>query len=399
MQATQETAPRAGGARAERGAAATRTPLVKVIVPCYGYADHLGECVRSILAQDGVEVRVLIVDDCSPDRTPEVGASLAAADERVEYRRHARNMGLIATANEGLEWAADGDYVVIISADDMLAAGALGRATEVMEANPKVGMAYGRAVQFASGRPLPDGGKAWAGTKIWSDEGWIRLPLPRADRWRRTKIWSGEDWIRIRCRSGHGCISSPEAVVRASVQRKVGAYDEEAGHMSEVNMWLRVAAVSDVAYLEGIAQAFYRIHTTSMSRTMLTDVSGPLVEIRDRKTAFESFFAGAGSRLPGASKLRDTLSRTLAKQALWRASRIYDRGAAAGPEGQLADDLVAFAFETYPRAHRLPEWWGLRLRRRIGSGRSLWFPLFLLTGAAHRLRAHYNRFRLHARGI
>jgi hypothetical protein len=169
--------------------------------------------------------------------------------------------------------------------------------------------------------------------------------------------------------------------------------------MSEVNMWLRVAAISNVAYLEGVAQAFYRIHTESMSRTMLTDASGPLVEITDRRTAFESFFAAAGSRLPEAARLRDTARRTLARQALWRASRAYDRGTVAGVEGQLAEDLVKFASETYPNARRLREWWVLRLRRRIGSGRSLWFPLFLLTGAAHRLRAHYNRFRLHARGI
>jgi len=399
MQTTQENAPTAESGRAPRAPAATRMPLVKVIVPCYGYAEHLGECVESVLGQEGVEARVLIVDDCSPDLTPQVAAELTAADERVEYRRHEQNMGLIATANEGLEWAADSDYVVIISADDMLAAGSLRRATSVMEENPEVGLVYGRAVQFASGGPLPGGGPAWTGTKIWSDEGWIRLPLPRADRWRGTKTWGGEEWIRIRCRSGHGCISSPEAVVRTSVQRQAGRYDDTAGHMSEVNMWLRVAALSDVAYLEGIAQAFYRIHTTSMSRTMLTDVSGPLVEIKDRRTAFESFFMGAGSRLPGASRLHDTVCRTLAKQALWRASRAYDRGTATGVERQLAEDLTAFALETYPRTRRLPEWWGLRLRQRIGSGRSLWFPLFLLTGAAHRLRAHYNRFRLHARGI
>ena len=58
-------------------------PVVKVIVPCYNYAAYLGECVASILDQDGVEVRVLIVDDCSPDATPEVGRRLAAEDERV----------------------------------------------------------------------------------------------------------------------------------------------------------------------------------------------------------------------------------------------------------------------------------------------------------------------------
>ncbi len=382
-----------------RPESAVAMPLVKVIVPCYRYASYLPECVASVLGQDGVEVRVLIVDDCSPDETPEVGRRLAAEDARVEYRRHERNMGLIASANEGLEWATDSDYVAIVSADDLLAPGALRRATSVMEEKPEVGLVYGRALQFASGEPLPGSGSAWAGTKIWSDEGWIRLPLPRADRWRGTKVWGGEEWIRIRCRSGHGCISSPEAVVRTSVARKVGAYEEAAGHMSEVNMWLRVAAVSDVAYVKGIAQALYRIHPVSMSRTMLTDSSGPLIEITDRRTAFEEFFDGPGAGLPGAERLRATVRRTLARQALWRASRCYDRGFADDEERRAADALATFALETYPPARRLREWWGLSLRRRLGAGRGLWFPLFPATGAGHRLRAHYNRFRLHARGI
>jgi glycosyltransferase involved in cell wall biosynthesis len=374
-------------------------PLVKAIVPCYGYAEYLPRCLESLLSQEGVEVRVLVIDDCSPDETPEVAARLLAADGRVEYRRHLRNRGLVESVNEGLEWAEDGDYTVVISADDLLVPGALARATRVMEDNPRVGLVYGRAVQFVSGQPLPDLSRSWPPARIWSDEGWIRLPLGRADRWRGTRTWSGEEWIRIRCRSGYGCISSPEAVVRTSVQRRAGRYDPAAGHMAEVNMWLRVAAIADVAYVRGAAQALYRIHPASMSRTMLTSAAGPLTEIADRRAAFESFFAGAGAELPGAERLHETVSRTLARQALWRASRAYDQGRVHGADGSSADELVEFALDTYSGTRRLREWWGLRARRAIGAGRSLWFPLFLGTGAAHRLRSHYDRLRLHARGI
>src|SRR5262249_2335677 len=73
---------------------------VDVIVPCYNYGRFLEECVRSVLNQDGVDVKVLIIDDASSDNTPEVGRALAAADPRVEYRRHAANQGHIATYNE-----------------------------------------------------------------------------------------------------------------------------------------------------------------------------------------------------------------------------------------------------------------------------------------------------------
>ena len=56
-------------------------------------------------------------------KPPEVGDALARADGRVEFRRHDRNRGHIATYNEGLAWAR-GDYTVLLSADDLLAGGA-----------------------------------------------------------------------------------------------------------------------------------------------------------------------------------------------------------------------------------------------------------------------------------
>src|SRR5205085_7222234 len=48
-----------------------------VIVPCYRYGHFLEGCVRSALAQTGVEDRVLVLDDASPDDTEAVGRRLA----------------------------------------------------------------------------------------------------------------------------------------------------------------------------------------------------------------------------------------------------------------------------------------------------------------------------------
>jgi GT2 family glycosyltransferase len=347
-------------------------PSASVIVPCYRYASVLEGCVASVLSQEGVDVRVLIIDDCSPDDTPAVAGRLAAADPRVEYRRHAANRGLIATANEGLEWAT-GDYVVLLSADDLLTPGSLRRATSVMMQRPDVGMVYGRTAFAYVGRPLPQA----------------------SGRWRSTRIWRGADWIRMRCRTGYNCISSPEVVVRTSVQRAVGGYDPSCFHTSDLNMWLRIAAVSDVAYL-GAVQAIYRIHADSMLRSD----SSPMVDLRNRRAAFESFFAGSSADLlPDAAALQAIARRALARQALWQASRAVDRGEIDTEGTAPVSDLVEFAIDISPEARRLREWRGYQLRRRIGAGRSLWFFPFVATGAAHRLGHHVRQLRLKTRGI
>jgi glycosyltransferase involved in cell wall biosynthesis len=347
--------------------------LVKVIVPCYRYGDLLEECLASITSQEGVDVRVLIVDDCSPDATAVVARGLAAADERIEFRRHEENVGLIGTANEGLEWAADSDYVVLLSADDFLTPGCLARAVGVMEENSAVGLVYGRPQFFAPGPP----------------------PQPESNRWRGTAVWSGKRWTRRRCRTAHNCIASPEAVVRTSVQRQVGGYDPACYHTSDLNMWLRIAAVADIAYVRGAVQAMYRIHADSMLRSE----ADPMVDLRERRNGFERFFADAGSGIAGRAGMERTVRRTLARQALWQASRAYDRGELDGPGAVPIDALVEFALETCPEAKHLREWAGLRLRRKLGAGRSLLFVPFLATGAGHRVRSHLGQLRWRLSGV
>ncbi len=351
--------------------------LVKVIVPCFRYANFLAGCIESVLRQEGVDVRVLIIDDCSPDQTPALAAQIMEGEERVEYRRHLQNKGLIETANEGLAWADDGDYVVLLSADDRLLPGALERALSVMRSHPRVGLVYGQAQYFDSDDALPR----------------IRK------RWRGTRVWSGEEWIQIRCRSGHSCIASPEAVVRTSVQREVGNYDSACQHTSDVNMWLRVAAISDVAFVKGAAQALYRRHSDSMLQSMLNGEAGSVVELEERKAAFTRFFAVAAARLENPAGLHRIVARTLARQALWKASRAYDRAKVEGSDAVPVEDLITFAQATYPETSHLREWWGLRLRKRIGAGRSLWFLPFVATGAGHRLRANLARRRVLLRGF
>ena len=154
---------------------------VDVIVPCYKYARFLRECVESVLSQSLTDVRVLIIDDASPDHTPEVAARLAARDKRVEYRRHAVNQGHIATYNEGLDWA-EGDYTLLLSADDLLTPGALSRAARLMDAHPEVGFVYGRAILFKTGESLPQ-------PETVSDE----------CEW---QIWDGIDWLEARFDGG-----------------------------------------------------------------------------------------------------------------------------------------------------------------------------------------------------
>src|SRR5262245_36779409 len=92
-------------------------PVVSFIVPCYKLGHLLSDCVSSILCQTYEQFEVLIMDDCSPDQTPQVAACIF--DPRVRYIRNTMNLGHLANYNRGIDMAR-GRYIWLISADDTL---------------------------------------------------------------------------------------------------------------------------------------------------------------------------------------------------------------------------------------------------------------------------------------
>ena len=147
-------------------------------MPCYNYGHYLPGAVASVLDQADVDADVLMIDDASPDGSGEVARPLAAEDPRIQVICHEPNKGHIATYNEGLS-IVEGDYMVLLSADDMLTPGSLGRATALMEAQPSVGFVYGFPLEF------------------------LDVPPPASTAVRSWTVWSGHEWIEQRCQRGH----------------------------------------------------------------------------------------------------------------------------------------------------------------------------------------------------
>jgi glycosyltransferase involved in cell wall biosynthesis len=314
-----------------------RISSVSVVIPCYNYGHFLEDAVASVLDdQPGVDVRVLVIDDASPDGSGEIARKIAARDPRVEAVVHPVNAGHIATYNEGLlEWA-DGDYCVLMSADDRLTPGALRRAVDLLDAHPNVGFVYGYPLWFVDGTPLP---RARTMPRGWS-------------------VWPGRWWLERRFRAGCNNITSPEVVVRTSLQQRVGGYDPRLPHTGDLEMWLRLAANADVGFLRGVDQAYHRTH----QKNMMTSYNA-LKDLQQRRLAYQTVLDRYRDTLPDVPGLADSMRRKLGREALWAAAREYDRGGARqAPVG----DLVTFAFDCRPDAKRLPVYWTLQLRKRIG---------------------------------
>jgi glycosyltransferase involved in cell wall biosynthesis len=95
-----------------------RGPRVTIGVPVYNGARYLEPCLDSLLAQTYEDIEIVISDNASTDRTPEICRAYRERDERVRYHRHSHNIGAAANFNylprhtrgELFKWAAHDDW-------------------------------------------------------------------------------------------------------------------------------------------------------------------------------------------------------------------------------------------------------------------------------------------------
>lgn len=338
---------------------------VTVVIPCYNYARYLTQAVESVLSQTGVIVDAIVVDDASTDNSLEVARSLAARDARVTVIAHGSNRGPVETFNDGLAMAR-GEFLVRLDADDMLTPGSLARSVAVMRHHSSVGLVYGHPLHY-SGSTLP-------------------APRKAATRW---TIQPGLQWLADRCHAGFNVITSPEVLMRKSVVDRVGG-QRPLAHTHDMEMWLRMAAFSDVAYIHGADQAWHREHPESLSARKV-DVYRDLVE---RHAAFEMLFSGEAALIPHASELRSAAMMAIATDAVELASRQYDR---PGADIDLVGKYCEVAQHVVPKVEDVPGWNGLRKRMAMGPKLASRHPLFFaeramrgLYGAVRRRRWHWT---------
>lgn len=330
--------PRAPQPALKRSAVSLTQPgdaTVSVVIPCHNYARYLPGAVESAVSQAGIDVEVIIVNDRSTDSSGDVAEALSRRHASVRVIHNETNVGHVVSFNKGWEGSV-GRYVVKLDADDLLAPNALARAAALLESHPTVGLVYGHPRHFQSARP----------------------PAGRARELTWT-VWRGSDWLAERCRLGVSAITNPEMMLRSSLLRSSGGMDPAIPYAPDFEISLRVAALADIGYVGGADQALHREHPGSMSAT---EGSGPLVDLRARRAAFDAaleFVDGDELR----ARLQGSARRALAEDALRLASAAADRGR---PQSAFSE-LIAFAVEVHPEAAASKDLLGLE-RRRTTSG-------------------------------
>lgn len=102
-----------------------------VIVPIYKVEKYLERCIESMLSQTFSDFELILVDDGSPDKCPEICDKYAKKDNRITVI-HKENGGLVSARQAGIK-IAKGEYIFNLDADDAVENDALESAFEIIK--------------------------------------------------------------------------------------------------------------------------------------------------------------------------------------------------------------------------------------------------------------------------
>ncbi len=220
-------------------------PLVSFVVPCYNYGRFLPDCLTSIFGQEGEHhFEVIAIDDGSTDNTQEVLHSFA--DCRMQVIRHSKNLGHVATVNEGLSQAR-GEFIARIDPDDRYRPYFLTAVLEKFLKFPEIGLVYGDVA-------------------LIDERG--EITLKQSDRAHGRKDFKGNEFLRL---LEDNFVCAPTTIARRQAWQR--ALPIPAG--LAFNDWyfnLMMARRHDFYYIDRVI-AEYRVHAANHHSRIVQDKS------------------------------------------------------------------------------------------------------------------------------
>jgi glycosyltransferase involved in cell wall biosynthesis len=285
------------------------TPAVSILMPTFDRLQFLPPTIESVLAQTLGDWELIIADDGSGEETRAYLRSLTDPRVRVLWLTHRGRPG--AMLNAALR-VARGEYVAFLDSDDLWLPRKLERQIASLKRHPwRRWGCTSFALIDAAGRPSPSTGarRAW--------------PAP-----------SG--WVRDRLLTD-AVIAMPSVIAERSLLEQAGPFDEQLVMNYDGDLYLRIAAVSE---LDGVDEPL------TLVRRHGAHSGGDVIAWQDLRRIIEKALRATDDR-QFAAHLRE--QRALSSGGLARSQAHF------GTRGDVARTLI----ESAPYAWRYPGWWRL----------------------------------------
>lgn len=215
-------------------------PEVTVVIPTSNRCSLLRLALRGALAQEKVDLEVIVVDDGSQDRTSALLAELN--DPRVHVVRHEVRLGLPQARNAGIEQAR-GNWIAFLDDDDVWSPRKL-RAQLDVAARTGASFVYAAAVLLDENRRMLD----------------EALPTPDPDGLKRSLL-------------AHNVMPAggSNVIARTHLVRSLNGFDENLPQLADWDLWIRLSDRAHAAACREVLVGYLR-HSASMLLTERRDV-------------------------------------------------------------------------------------------------------------------------------
>ena len=103
-----------------------------IIIPVYNSDKYLRKCIESVIKQNKNNVEILLVNDCSTDKSGQICNHYAKTFQFVKIINHKKNLGVGISRNEAMK-ASKGEYLVFLDSDDYLFKDSLNKLEKFIE--------------------------------------------------------------------------------------------------------------------------------------------------------------------------------------------------------------------------------------------------------------------------
>jgi hypothetical protein len=279
-------------------------PVVSFVMSVRDGERYLAAAIDSVLEQSFTDFELVVIDDGSTDSSPRILDEYASSDARVLVHRH-ENVGLVTSLNRGVAYARSA-LIARLDADDVARPDRLERQVGYLMRHPEVGLVGGAAVF------IDETGRAFA-------EG--RYP-------------AGDAEIR-------DAFSTTTPFVHSAVTMRREVFDAAGGYRAaflyaeDLDLWLRIGAVSRLANLDETVVS-YRIHSQQITVMQLEQQSLSTLGARvasqalaqGRPDPFAEAMLVDRQALLAAGASTEDMAREFVQLAVWLAKTLSRAGQA-----------------------------------------------------------------------
>ena len=215
-------------------------PPVSVVIPAFNSEKFIGETIASVLEQTYSNLEIIIVDDESTDKTPQVIKLFAEKDERIKYYRIPHSGRPSVPLNKGIELS-KGDYIAFLDNDDLWDKNKLREQINYFSNNKDLVFVYSMSVTFGE-------------VSVFSSHYEV-LPLI-------FKAAVNHDDLLKKGNS----ITASTVLAKKDKLIEAGKFDEDPELIThDYDLWLRLSELGDFGFIPRI-HCKYRVHKSQLSR-------------------------------------------------------------------------------------------------------------------------------------